>query len=77
MVNNNSIEVVEESFNQGSGEIINVTFLVIDQSDSTSTLTLSRDNVSVMGYSLNESNAYPLDLGYWTIQESLEVNLNP
>ena len=74
VINIDSIEVVEESFSQGFGGIVNITFLVINSSDSTSTLTLPRSGVSIMGYSLNESNSYPLDLNYWTIEDSLKVN---
>jgi hypothetical protein len=71
---NTSVEVAEESFSQGFGEILEVTFLVINEQDSTTTLTLPKSSIYVMGYSLNESNSYPFDLNYWTIEESLEVN---
>jgi len=71
---NTSVEVTEDSFSQGFGEIIKVTFIVISDEDSTSTITLPKSRISVMGYSLNESNSYPFDLNYWTIEESLEVN---
>ena len=71
---NTSVEVAEESFSQGFGEIVSITFLVINEEDSTATITLPKSSIHVMGYSLNESNSYPFDLNYWTIEESLEVN---
>ena len=73
VVEDTDIEVEEESFSQGFGEIVNITFIVINQGESTSTLTLPKSGVSVTGYSLNESSSYPFDLNYWTIEESLEV----
>ena len=74
IINTDSIEVSEESFSQGFGDIVNITFLVINSDDSTAIINLPKSTISIMGYSLNESNAYPFDLNYWTIEESLEIN---
>ena len=73
IVNNNSLEVDDESFSQGFGGIVNVTFIV-SESDSIATITLPESSISAESYNLNEALSYPLDLNYWTIEESLEVN---
>ena len=74
VISDSSIEVTNESFSQGWGGIVNITFLVISPDDSTSVFTLSKNNVEVMGYSISGSEPYFLDIDYWTIQENLEVN---
>ena len=74
VINNSDLDVTSESFSQGWGGIVNITFLVISPQDSTSTIQLSRNDVEAMGYNIGESYPYSFDIDYWTINEDLQVN---
>ena len=63
----------ETSFSEGNGSILNLTFLIISN-DSTTTLTIPRNSVSAESYNFSIGESYPLDMNFWTIDESLQIN---
>ena len=67
------IIIDEDSFSEGSGSIIEVTFLV-SENDSVATISLPENSVSVESYNFSVGLPYPLDMNYWTIEESLLIN---
>ena len=73
VINNSLLEVDSESFSQGFGGVVDVTFIV-NENDSVSTINLPKNSISIESYSLNDAVSYPLDLYYWTVEETLEVN---
>jgi len=73
-INNSNLDITSESFSQGWGGIVNITFLIISPEDSISVIQLSKNNVEAMGYDIEDSQPYPFDINYWNIQETLQVN---
>ena len=63
----------ETTFSEGNGTIVNIEFLVISN-DSTATLTMPRNSVSAESYNFSIGESYPLDMNFWTIDESLQIN---
>ena len=71
---NQSSSVADETtFSEGNGTIVNIEFLVISN-DSTTTLTMPRNSVSAESYNFSIGESYPLDMNFWTIDESLQIN---
>ena len=67
------LTIDEASFSEGSGAIVEVTFLV-SASDSISTILLPENSVSAESYNFSGGQPYPLDMNYWSIEESLLIN---
>ncbi|OUW20921.1 MAG: hypothetical protein CBD21_02735 [bacterium TMED161] len=65
--------VDEASFAEGNGSILNITFLV-NPNDSIATLTIPESSVSADSYNFSIGESYPLDMNFWTIEESLQIN---
>ena len=63
----------ETTFSDGAGTIVNIEFLV-NPNDSTATLTIPRNSVSADSYNFSIGESYPLDMNFWTIDESLQIN---
>ncbi len=71
---NQSSSVADETtFSEGNGSIVNIEFPVISN-DSTTTLTIPRNSVSAESYNFSIGESYPLDMNFWTIDESLQIN---
>ena len=65
----------EASFSVGGGSIINLTFLVNpNDSISTASFTIPETTVSADSYNFSIGESYPLDINFWTIEESLQIN---
>jgi len=72
--NSDEVSTIDvDSFSEGSGAIVEVTFLV-STTDSISTILLPDNNVSAESYNFSIGQSYPLDMNYWTIEESLIIN---
>ena len=71
--NQNTSVADETTFSEGNGTIVNIEFLVISN-DSTATLTMPRNSVSAESYNFSIGESYPLDMNFWTIDESLQIN---
>ena len=65
----------ETSFSEGDGSILNLTFL-INPNDliSSALLTIPKSSVSADSYNFSIGESYPLDMNFWTIEESLQIN---
>ena len=65
----------EASFSEGNGSILNLTFLVNpNDSISTTLLTIPESSVSADSYNFSIGESYPLDMNFWKIEESLQIN---
>ena len=59
----------------GSGSILNLTFLVNpNESISTALFTMPEDSVSADSYNFSVGESYPLDMNFWEIEDSLQIN---
>ena len=74
VIDDSDLDVTSESFSNGTGGILDITFLVISAEDSTSTIQLSKNNIGAMGYDIEDSQPYSFDINYWDVEESLQVN---
>ena len=65
----------ETSFSVGGGSILNLTFLVNpNDSISTASFIIPETSVSADSYNFSIGESYPLDMNFWTIEESLQIN---
>jgi len=70
-----SSSVDETSFSEGDGSILNLTFLINpNDSISSALLTIPKSSVSADSYNFSIGESYPLDMNFWTIEESLQIN---
>ena len=70
-----SSSVDETLFSEGDGSILNLTFLVNpNDSISSALLTMPKSSVSADSYNFSIGESYPLDMNFWTIEESLQIN---
>ena len=64
----------ETTFSEGAGTILDLKFLVANPDASTTIITIPSDSVSADSYNFSIGESYPLDMNFWTIVESLQIN---
>ena len=74
IVSEPSTDISEYPISQGSGGIVRLRFSIIDSSSGSTSLSLSKDNIRVDGYSLSDSLIYDYNILFWDIQEDLIIN---
>ena len=72
--NQNSFGVDETTFSEGTGTILDLKFLVASPDSSTAMITIPSDSVSAHSYNFSIGESYPLDMNFWKIEDSLQVD---